>query len=59
MSENESKNESNGIVIVLSILIPIVGYILFFMKKDEMPDVTKQYLWAAIGGSFVGIILML
>ena len=59
MSDNESKNESNGIVIVLSILIPIVGYILFFMKKDEMPDVAKQYLWAAIGGSFVGIILML
>lgn len=52
-------NKPNGLVMVLSVFIPLVGYILYFTKKDEQPDAAKSYLWAAIGGSVVGVLLAL
>ncbi len=52
-------NKPNGLVVVLSVLLPLVGYVLFFVKKDEQPDAAKAYLWAAVAGSVVGILLAL
>lgn len=53
-----SRNKSNGVLIVLSVLLPIIGYVLYFVKREDEPDAAKQYLWSAIGGSVVGLILM-
>lgn len=54
------QNNTNVGLIILSVLIPLVGYILYFVKKDnEEPEVAKNYLWSAVAGSVVGILLML
>lgn len=52
-----NSNKPNGLVVVLSVLIPLIGYILYFVKKDDQPDAAKSYLWAALGGSAVGLLL--
>lgn len=51
-------NKTNGLLVVLSVLIPIVGYVLYFVKKDKEPDAAKNYLWSAIAGSVIGLIFM-
>lgn len=51
-------NKTNGTLVVLSVLLPIVGYVLYFVKKDREPDAAKNYLWSAIAGSIVGLILL-
>lgn len=48
---------ANPLLIVLSVFLPIVGYILFFVKKDDEPAVANNYLWSAIGGSAIGLLL--
>ena len=53
------KNNANPLLIILSVLVPIVGYILFFIKKDDEPTAAGSYLWSAIGGSVIGVLLML
>lgn len=57
MSDN--RNKTNAGLVVLSVLLPIVGYVLFFSKKDEEPDAAKTYLWTAIVGSAFGILLFM
>lgn len=52
-------NKANGILVILSVLLPIVGYVLFFVKRTEEPDAAKNYLWSAIAGSVVGVMLAL
>ena len=52
-------NKASAGLVILSVLLPIVGYILFFVKKDLEPDAAKIYLWSAIAGSIVGLILWL
>lgn len=54
-----SSTSSNPLLIILSVLIPIVGIVLYFVKKDEAPEAAKTYLWAAAGGFVVGLILVL
>lgn len=54
MSEN---NNTNPILVILSVLLPIVGYVLFFTKKDNDADAAKTYLWSAVAGSIIGIML--
>ena len=54
MSENSKTNPG---LVILSVLLPIVGYVLFFMKKDSEPEVAKNYLWSAISGSVVGLLI--
>lgn len=39
----------------ISFLIPIVGIILYFVKKGEKPKSAKSYLRWAMGGIGVGI----
>lgn len=51
-------NKTNGILVILSVLLPIVGYVLYFVKKEGEPDAAKNYLWSAIGGSVIGLILL-
>ena len=54
-----SDNKTNAFLVVLSVLLPIVGYVLYFVKKGEEPDAAKNYLYSAIGGSIAGLILTL
>lgn len=52
-------NKPNGLVVILSVLIPLIGYILYFAKRDEQPDAAKGYLWAALAGSIIGLLVVL
>lgn len=52
-----SNKSTNAGLVILSVLIPLVGYILFFTKKGEEPEVAYNYLWSAIAGSVIGLIL--
>ena len=52
-------NKPNGLVVILSVLIPLVGYILYFTKRDEQPDAARGYLWAALAGSIIGLLVVL
>lgn len=51
-------NKTNGFLVVVSVLLPIVGYILYFVKRGNEPDAAKNYLWSAIAGSVIGLIMM-
>ena len=53
-----NENKTNEVLVVLSVLLPIIGYIFYFVKKDDEPDAAKNYLWSAIAGSIVGLILI-
>ena len=44
-------------LLVLSVLMPIVGFVLYFVKKDDDQEVAKNYLWGAIGGMAFGFIM--
>lgn len=44
-------------LMILSVLIPIVGLVLFFVKKADEPDAAKAYLGACIGGAIIGFII--
>ena len=46
-------------LVILSVLLPIAGYILYFAKKDEQSEAARNYLVSAIVGSVLGILLML
>ncbi len=48
----------NPLVLIISVLLPLVGYILFFVKKENDPETASVYLWSAIAGSVIGLILM-
>lgn len=53
------RNKTNAGLVIISVLLPIVGYILYFVKREEEPDAAKNYLWSAIAGSIVGLIITL
>lgn len=42
---------------IISFLIPIVGVVLFFVKKNDDAEAAKSYLYAAIAGFVLGLIL--
>ena len=45
-------------LIILSFLIPIVGWILYFTKKAATPKAAKQYCtWAWVGFAFNAIVM--
>ena len=52
-----AKQSTNAGLVILSVLIPLVGYILYFVKRSEEPEVANNYLWSAIAGSVIGLIL--
>ena len=57
-NSNDDSDDSAGTWMnVLCFLIPIVGLILYFVKKNEYPNTAKSYLtWAAVG---FGVTLLL
>lgn len=54
MAENE--NKAGVIALICSFLFPIVGVILYFVKKEKVEN-AKAYLYSALGGFGVGIII--
>lgn len=47
-SDGTVKDEVNILMVILSALIPIVGIIYYFVKKNELPKASKTYLWISI-----------
>ena len=57
MSYYGNEKEINVWTVILSVLIPMVGYVLYFVKKDEQSNASKNYLLPAIVGTVVFAIL--
>lgn len=55
----EEKNQASVGLIILSILFPIVGIILYFVKKNEENGPAGVYLGCAIAGFIIGLLLLL
>lgn len=51
------KTSVNPILIVLSIFFPIIGIVLFFVKKKESKGIAKKYLITALVGILIGCIV--
>ena len=47
---------ANIFLVILSFLIPIVGLVLFFVKKSEDAEAAQSYLYAGIAGFVLGLI---
>lgn len=55
----EEKTEKAGVVaLIFSFLFPLVGIICYFVNKKEVEN-ASAYLWAALGGFVLGIMLRL
>jgi membrane associated rhomboid family serine protease len=55
----EEKTEKAGVVaLIFSFLFPLIGIICYFVNKKEVEN-ASAYLWAALGGFVMGIILRL
>lgn len=54
MAENVKK--AGVLALIMSFLLPIVGVILYFIKRKDVVD-PNNYLYAAIAGFVVGLIL--
>ncbi len=52
-----SSNKTNPILVILSVLLPLIGYVLYFVKREGEPDAATNYLWSAIAGSIIGLLL--
>lgn len=48
-SPNSIDDKLNVGWIFATIIIPLIGLILYFVKKDETPESAKNYLWISIG----------
>ena len=57
-NELEDKPKAGTVAIIISFLIPIVGLILYFVKKKDVIN-PNVYLTAAIIGFVIGFILQL
>lgn len=52
-----NSNSASTVLTVLSFFFPIVGWVLYFVKKDENLEVAKTYAkWAWIGFG-IGLVL--
>ncbi|MBQ1191411.1 MAG: hypothetical protein IIX43_03920 [Bacteroidales bacterium] len=56
MAEGE---KTNVFVAILSFLIPILGVVLYFVKKNDTIEVAKNYLYAGLTGFGLNLLLML
>lgn len=50
-------DKANFILIFLSVFVPIVGIVLYFVKKDLEPNAAKTYLGCAIAGIVIGLVV--
>ncbi len=46
-------------LVIASVVLPIVGYVAFFINQDVKPEPAKHYLISAIVGSVLGILMLL
>lgn len=59
-SSSTTESEKPKILLkILSFLFPIVGIILFFVKKKDCKKIAKGYLKSAIAGIAVGIVIII
>ncbi len=58
-SSNTGQSSAKLVVIILSVILPIIGYIAYFAERDEDPEAAQSYLYSAIAGSALGILLAL
>lgn len=59
-NNNQNVSEEPGCLLNgLSFLFPIVGVVLYFMKKDTDPQSAKSYITYALAGFITGIVLWL
>ncbi len=58
-SSNTVQSSAKLGVVILSVLVPLVGYIAYFVKKDEAPEAAQSYLYSALAGSALGILFAL
>ena len=53
------KTETKTGLCILSFLFPLIGWILYFVKKDEYPKPADAYgLWGIVGFAFNLVLLM-
>lgn len=46
-------------LVIASVVLPIVGYVAYFINSDAKPEAAKHYLISAIVGSVLGLIMAL
>jgi len=54
---NRKNDKPNFLINILSLLIPLLGLILYFVKKKEQPKCAKSYLTWAIAGFAANLVL--
>lgn len=54
--ENQSEKKAGVFALIVSFLIPIVGVVIYFIKRKEVEN-ASAYLIAAGGGFVFGLIL--
>ncbi|MBE6305125.1 MAG: hypothetical protein E7082_04290 [Bacteroidales bacterium] len=54
---SEKSGSMNVLLVILSFLIPIVGFVLYFVKKSDEPEAAKNYLWAGLAGFILGTLM--
>ncbi|OBQ56149.1 hypothetical protein JJL45_04930 [Tamlana sp. s12] len=57
--QNNSKDELNIFLKIISFLMPIVGAILYFVHKSDSPNKSKAACHAALWGLGVGIVIQI
>lgn len=50
------KKDANTVLAIISFLLPILGFVLFFVKRDDAPEAASTYLWAAVGGFVLALV---
>ena len=54
--EEERTARAGVLALIFSFLIPLVGIICYFSNKREVEN-ASAYLWAALGGFVVGMLM--
>ncbi len=54
----QEKENAGCLGIGFSVLMPLVGIILYFVKKDSVNN-PSSYLYGALAGFFIGVLLRL
>ncbi|SHK80530.1 hypothetical protein [Xylanibacter ruminicola] len=54
--EEERTERAGVLALIFSFLIPLVGIICYFSNKREVEN-ASAYLWAALGGFVVGMLM--
>lgn len=55
MTENKTK-KAGVAALIFSFLIPLLGVVFYFNNKQKVEN-ASAYLWAALGGFVLGVIL--